>query len=56
MEADREKVAWSPTLQQELLAILGPGCVRAAVTIGGKRRESDQGRRGPSGRLPAGVG
>ena len=55
LEADRDKVAWSPALQQELLAILGPGSVRAAVTLGGKRRDADQGRRGPAGRMAAGV-
>ncbi|MFM8703409.1 MAG: OB-fold nucleic acid binding domain-containing protein, partial [Planctomycetia bacterium] len=39
MEADRDKVAWSQQFLAELTDLLGPGAVRAAVTIGQKRRE-----------------
>jgi len=49
MEADRDKVAWSQQFLAELTELLGPGAVRAAVTIGQKRRE-EPARRGPPGR------
>jgi DNA polymerase-3 subunit alpha len=45
MEADREKVAWSQSLHAELVALLGPGCIRAAISMQGKRREPEGGRR-----------
>jgi DNA polymerase-3 subunit alpha len=48
MEADREKVAWSQQLLAELSDLLGPGCVRAALTLGTKRRDAEPARRGPS--------
>jgi DNA polymerase-3 subunit alpha len=54
LEADGEKVLWGPELHRDLLTLLGPGCVRAPVSLGGRRE--DQARRGPSGRAPAGVG
>ena len=47
MEADREKVAWSHALLADLTDLLGPGCVRAAITLAQKRRESEPARRGP---------
>ncbi|MFM8379818.1 MAG: OB-fold nucleic acid binding domain-containing protein, partial [Planctomycetia bacterium] len=47
MEADREKVAWSHALLVELTDLLGLGCVRAAVTLGQKRRDAEPARRGP---------
>ena len=56
MEADRDKVAWTPALHRELIELLGPGCLRAPITLGGKKRESEQPRRGPPGRSHAGVG
>ena len=48
LEADREKVAWSQQLLAELTDLLGPGCVRAALTLGTKRRDAEPARRGPS--------
>jgi hypothetical protein len=54
MEADRDKVAWTQEFYRELVDLLGPGCVRAPVSIGGRREESSS-RRGPAGRSPAGV-
>ncbi len=54
MEADRHGVAWSPALLAGLVELLGPGSVRAAVTLGSRRRESN-GRPG-AGRSPARVG
>jgi DNA polymerase-3 subunit alpha len=54
MEADRDKVAWTQEFHRELVDLLGPGCVRAPVSIGGRREESSS-RRGPAGRSPAGV-
>ncbi|NCA11776.1 DNA polymerase III subunit alpha, partial [bacterium] len=47
MEADREKVAWSHALLADLTGLLGPGCVRAAVTLAQKRRDAEPARRGP---------
>ncbi|NBT12953.1 MAG: DNA polymerase III subunit alpha [Planctomycetia bacterium] len=47
LEADRDKVGWSPGLFAELGELLGVGCVRAAVTIGQKRRDAEPVRRGP---------
>jgi len=47
MEADRTKVAWSYGLLAELTDLLGPGAVRAAVTMGQKRRDAEPARRGP---------
>ncbi|MFM7036014.1 MAG: DNA polymerase III subunit alpha, partial [Planctomycetia bacterium] len=45
MEADREKVAWSPALHTELVALLGTGCLRAAMVVAGKRRDPEPARR-----------
>jgi DNA polymerase-3 subunit alpha len=61
MEADRDKVAWSQALHAEIAELLGPGAVRAAMTLGSgatgsRRRDAEPGRRGPPGRTPAGVG
>jgi len=47
MEADRERVTWSHALLADLIGLLGPGCVRAAVTLAQKRREIEPARRGP---------
>jgi len=52
MEADRHAVAWSPGLYHAIGDLLGPGSVRAAVSLGGRRRDSE-GRRGHT---PAAVG
>jgi DNA polymerase-3 subunit alpha len=54
LDADRDKVAWSQELHRDLGALLGPGCVRAPVSLGGRREESA--RRGPPGRTTASVG
>ncbi len=54
LDADRDKVQWGPAFHGDLVALLGPGCVRAPVSIGGRREEAA--RRGPPGRTPAGVG
>ena len=54
LDADRDKVQWGPAFHGDLVALLGPGCVRAPVAIGGRREEPA--RRGPPGRTPAGVG
>ena len=54
LDADRDKVAWGPEFHRDLVALLGPGCARAAVSLGGRREDSA--RRGPPGRTPAGVG
>jgi len=54
LDADRDKVQWGPAFHGDLVALLGPGCVRAPVSIGGRREEPA--RRGPPGRTPAGVG
>ncbi|MFM7207290.1 MAG: DNA polymerase III subunit alpha [Planctomycetaceae bacterium] len=53
LDVDRDRVQWGPELHRDLVALLGPGCVRAPATLGGRREESP--RRGP-GRTPAGVG
>jgi DNA polymerase-3 subunit alpha len=45
MEADREKVAWSPTLHADLVALLGPGCLRASVAVAGRKRDAEPSRR-----------
>ncbi len=55
MEADRDKVGWSQQFHHELTDLLGSGCVRAPVALGGRRDEGAS-RRGPPGRAPAGVG
>ena len=55
MEADRHSVAWSQGLHAAVVDLLGPGCVRAAVSFGGRRKESPP-RRGPPGRTAAAVG
>jgi DNA polymerase III subunit alpha len=40
MDADRHTVAWSPHLHADLVSLLGSGCLRAAVSLGGRRREA----------------
>jgi DNA polymerase III subunit alpha len=55
LEADRDRVAWSEGFHRELLTLLGPGCVRAPVSFGGRREDAGS-RRGPAGRTAAGVG
>jgi DNA polymerase-3 subunit alpha len=56
LEADRDAVAWTPTLHREIVDLLGPGCLRAPISLGGgRRRDADAPRRGPPGRSPAGV-
>ena len=52
LEADRDKVGWTPEFHRDLVALLGPGCVRAAIVLGGRR---DDGA-GCRGRTRAGVG
>lgn len=61
MEADRDKVAWSQALHAEIAELLGPGSMRASISLssggaGSRRRDAEPGRRGPPGRTPAGVG
>jgi len=56
LEADRDAVAWTPALHREIVDLLGPGCLRAPISLGGgRRRDADAARRGPPGRSPAGV-
>ncbi len=55
MEADRHSVAWAAGLHRALVDLLGPGCVRAAASLGGRKREQPT-RRGPPGRPAAAVG
>jgi DNA polymerase-3 subunit alpha len=55
MEADRHSVAWSAGLHRALVDLLGPGCVRAAASLGGRKREQPA-RRGPPGRPAKAVG
>jgi len=56
MEADRDTVAWTAGLHRDILALLGPGCVRAPIALtGGKRRDAEASRRGPPGRAPVGA-
>jgi len=52
MEADRHAVTWSVGLHAALVDLLGPGSVRAAVSLGGRRRDSETRR----GQAPAAVG
>ena len=61
LDADRDRVAWSPELHAALSQLLGAGCLRAVVTLGNgvsnaKRRDAEASRRGPSSRKPAGAG
>lgn len=53
MEADRHAVAWSPQFHAELSGLLGPGMVRAGVTLAkggaGRGGRDDGGRGGPDG-------
>ena len=56
LEADRDKVAWTQAFHRELVELLGPDCVRAPITLAGKKRDAGGARRGPPGRSPAGVG
>jgi hypothetical protein len=58
MEADRHAVAWNPELRREILALLGTGCVRVALSAGGGRKNGDdagRGRREFAGRAGAGA-
>jgi DNA polymerase-3 subunit alpha len=58
MEADRHAVAWNAELHREISGLLGPGCVRAALSTGGGRRNGDdqgRGRREFAGRAGAGA-
>jgi DNA polymerase-3 subunit alpha len=60
LEADRHQVAWSPELHAAMTDLLGPGSVRAAVSVGRGRRDASGGSRGDGprrgqGRSPAGV-
>ncbi|MFZ4733452.1 MAG: OB-fold nucleic acid binding domain-containing protein, partial [Pirellulales bacterium] len=52
MDADRHAVAWSESLHGELLDLLGPGAIRAAMVIP-RRGDGDGGRRSGAGRAPA---
>jgi DNA polymerase-3 subunit alpha len=45
LEADRDRVEWSPGLLAEILDLLGPGSVRAALTTASRPRSSEPGRR-----------
>ncbi|MFM7183729.1 MAG: hypothetical protein ACKO4Z_03015, partial [Planctomycetota bacterium] len=54
LDVDRDRVCWGQELYRDLLTLLGPSCVRAPVSIGGRRDEPA--RRGPPGRAPAAVG
>ncbi|MCX7432389.1 MAG: hypothetical protein NTY17_15535 [Planctomycetia bacterium] len=56
MEADRDKVAWTQSLHREIVDLLGPDCLRAPITLAGKKRDAENFRRGPPGRSPAGIG
>jgi DNA polymerase-3 subunit alpha len=56
LEADRDKVAWSADFLRETVDLLGPGCLRAPITLAAKRREPETPRRGPPGRPAATVG
>jgi DNA polymerase-3 subunit alpha len=63
LEADRHAVAWTPQFQAEISALLGPGMVRAGLTIGRSgppRGRGDDGRgdgrRQSGGRWPARAG
>ena len=51
MEADRHSVTWSAELHRALIELLGPGCVRATLSLGGRRR--DQSARRGSAERPA---
>jgi len=65
LEADRHTVGWSHQLHAELAGLLGPGAVRAAVSLGKARssegsrgengRGGEGGRRQAGGRNPAGA-
>jgi len=58
MEADRHAVAWTAELHREIFELLGRGCVRAALSAGGGRRNAEEGGRGRrefAGRAGAGA-
>ena len=55
MEADRHAIAWSPGLAAALADLLGPGCLRAVLSLGGRRRDA-QPRRGPPARAAMAAG
>lgn len=58
MEADRHTVGWTAELHREIVEILGRGCVRAALSAGGGRRNAEEGGRGRrefAGRAGAGA-
>jgi DNA polymerase-3 subunit alpha len=57
MEADRHAVAWTPQFQAEVSGLLGPGSIRAGISIprtGSSRSRDDSGR--GDGRRFAGKG
>jgi len=61
MEADAAPVAWTAEMHRDLVAVLGPGCVRAALALARPRGPRDDGggrragmERGP-GRAAAGA-
>jgi DNA polymerase-3 subunit alpha len=45
MEVDAAGTTWTPELQRELVDLVGPGGVRAAMSLGGRRRDPDPPRR-----------
>ena len=56
LDADRGRMEWSPQSYREIADLLGPGSVRAAVSLGSRRRDQEPPRRGPPGRAAVGVG
>jgi DNA polymerase-3 subunit alpha len=45
MEVDAAGMSWTAELQRELVDLVGPGGVRAAMSLGGRRRDADPPRR-----------
>ena len=52
LEADRHAVAWSASLHRDLLALLGPGSIRASLALP-RRGDAEGGRRAGGARAPA---
>jgi DNA polymerase-3 subunit alpha len=52
LEADGHAVTWSQALHGELVALLGPGAIRATLAVP-RRGDGDGGRRSGAGRAPA---
>jgi hypothetical protein len=52
LEADGHAVTWSQALYGELVALLGPGSIRATLAVP-RRGDGDGGRRSGAGRAPA---